>query len=63
MSLFHLYLSFPPYIKLLGGKCLTYYGTEGKPGKFFDKRGNISTYWNSDVFYELIKKLYGIAWS
>ncbi len=29
MSLLHLYLSFPPYIKLLGGKCLTYYGTEG----------------------------------
>jgi len=31
--LLHLYLSLPPYTKLLGGKCLTHYGTEGK-GKF-----------------------------
>jgi hypothetical protein len=32
-----------------------------KPGKLFGKKIVILTHWDSDVFYELIKKLYGIA--
>lgn len=34
-----------------------------KPGKLFDKKIAINTHWDSDVFYELIRRLYGIAWS
>jgi hypothetical protein len=34
-----------------------------KPGKLFDKKIVINTHWDSDVFYELLKTLYGIAWS